>query len=866
MASTPHRSKQPRETDDACPASVVPLIWETSALPMNAPPWRRLAVWGRFTILVALLSAMGLLFHFSIVGYPGLEDARLLSTPQETTVVIALLLAIMAGSWITALNSTRRRDYLRALQAHSQTLGSLANAVQDALIMINSKGQIQVWNESATRMFGWQPEEALGHRLSQILVPTDDGDTTIRRICQLAAGTLGETLPSLLPTTVQTQRDSAKRVEFTFSQLQLGETTFAVGTARDIGERQRALAALAASERRFRAIFQQVNECILLLTPDGIVLEANETAVDFCCRNLQQVQGTFAWDVLRWTAPDTDRKALQRYVQQAAIGLEARYQITLGRASSDNAILDLNVRPIHNQYEQIVMLLIVGHDITAREEADRRVHQLNAELEERVRKRTQELVRARNEAESANRAKSAFLANMSHEIRTPLNAVMGFSQLLLMDSQATPQQQEHLSIILRSGDHLLSLINDVLDMAKLQAGRLDLQSERFDLQAVIDDLHESHLSRAHARGLAFRVQPLGDLPRYVRGDQRKIRQVLANLISNAIKYTREGEVRLSISGERQGESANLVITVKDTGPGISQEDQERIFNAFEQVDTCGKGIGLGLSISRALARHLGGDLTCESEVGHGASFHFLLQLEEDAAPPLQPRRHHTLSTLIPDSQQWRILVVDDSADNRLLLMKILTNAGFQLREAENGLRALEQVEQWAPHAAFVDLSMPVMDGAEAIASIRDRADGSADMVLVGITAHANQEQSELMLNAGADHVMHKPFNPRDALQVLIQYLDCDACAPTEDSDAPAADPPLADAPTADAALAELPSLPSALLADLHEAALGCDSDRLEELLHAHQEQAPQMVASFRRCIHAFDYETILNTLEEVTLR
>ena len=367
--------------------------------------------------------------------------------------------------------------------------------------------------------------------------------------------------------------------------------------------------------------------------------------------------------------------------------------------------------------------------------SERSLRELNVHLEERVVDRTrqletaiQALSRSKELAEAANRAKSIFLANMSHEIRTPLNAVLGFSQIAMRDPNITPENRHNLQIVNRSGEHLLALINDVIDVAKIEAGRISLGKTVFDLPTLIAHLVEQYSPRASARSLQLIHESGGDILRYVTGDEVKIRHILSNLIDNAIKFTQEGGVSLrSRTRFRDGQDW-LEVEVEDSGQGIAPEDMDRIFGAFEQAEgdrTNQGGTGLGLTISREYARLMGGDLTVISEPGHGSCFHLAIPVMKatDAPQPQTLELPRRIMRLKPGQPPCRVLVVDDRDTNREILIKMLAPLGCVMIEAVNGQAGLDAFMDQKPHLVLMDMVMPVMDGREATRRIRALPEG-----------------------------------------------------------------------------------------------------------------------------------------------
>ncbi len=394
------------------------------------------------------------------------------------------------------------------------------------------------------------------------------------------------------------------------------------------------------------------------------------------------------------------------------------------------------------------------------------------------------------EAEAANRAKSEFLANMSHELRTPLNTILGFTQLLTRDPSFQSSQLEQLEIISRSGEHLLTLINDVLSMSKIEAGRTTLNENGFDLYGMLDSLEEMFRQKAESKGLKLIFDRYPEVSRYVQTDESKLRQVLINLIGNAIKFTEEGGVAVRVkmgNGQtnqltpQSGTDAprqvsttrKLHFEVEDTGLGIAPSEMGRLFRPFVQTETGRKsqqGTGLGLTISQQFVHLMGGEIAVSSTLDRGTIFSFDIQIspmERLETQPQQKRRR--VIAVAPNQPKYRILIVEDKWENRHLLFQMLTSLGFEVRGAENGLEGIHLWETWEPHLILMDMRMPVLDGYEATKQIKAHLRGQAT-IIIALTASAFDEERSVVLSAGCDDFVRKPFREEVILEKMAQFL------------------------------------------------------------------------------------------------
>jgi PAS domain S-box-containing protein len=504
---------------------------------------------------------------------------------------------------------------------------------------------------------------------------------------------------------------------------------------------------LRQSETKFRTLLSAMPDLMMRLTGDGTYLDfiparnfkayANHTKRD--------VVGKSVFEIL----PAKLARKRMNYIRQAL--RTGELQVYEHQLIDNREVQHLENRVVVSGKNEV---LIITRDITESKKA------------------REELQCAKEAAESANKAKSVFLSNMSHELRTPLNVILGFAQLLSSSDSLSDRQQQYLDAISRSGEHLLMSIDDVLEMSKIEAGRIVLNESNVDLDAVIGTVQQMFQFKAESKGLQLIVERSADLPQYIRTDESKLRQVLVNLLGNAIKFTHTGAIVLRVRW--QPDTATFRFAVSDTGVGIAPEESDRIFDPFVQTEATqqtSNGTGLGLPISRRFVQLLGGKIWVESQVKVGSTFHFTIQapLAEGDGIKMQSSQRRVIG-LEPGQPTYRISIVEDKLENRQLLVELLRPIGFEVREAIDGREAIEQWKAWSPHLICLDLQMPVLDGYQAVRQIRAQQQNHDAPIVIAITSSAFEENRHQALAAGCDDFVRKPFRSEVIFDKIARHL------------------------------------------------------------------------------------------------
>ena len=500
--------------------------------------------------------------------------------------------------------------------------------------------------------------------------------------------------------------------------------------------------------QRLSAVAQYASDSIVLTDPNERIIWVNDAFSQMTGYSRDEAIGSLPGEV--FNGAGTDAAVVDQIIAHRKKGEPFRTEILNYTKAGKEIWVDTRLVPVLDEQGEVTMVIGVERDIT------------QAKLHE------QELAEAKLAAETADRAKSEFLANMSHEIRTPMNGIIGMADILT-DADLSHEDRQCLDTIRSSSDALLKIINDILDLSRLESGQLSVSEVDFELSACINAVADVLRPSAKEKGVDITVSYDKTLPRYVRADDGRLRQILLNLAGNAVKFTSEGQVCLKVEHDKD-DPYHLSVSVEDTGIGMTQSDAKRIFDRFRQADAAITrsfgGTGLGLTISRRLAEQMGGDITLTSELGKGSCFTLELQVKASQVAAVSD----TITSLYDPSiiKGRRVLLAEDNRTNRLLIRKFLSGLTLQLIEAENGHLAVEMCEKYQPEIILMDMSMPVMDGITATKIIRSKP--VPQPVIIALTANAFPDDQKACLNAGMDAFLAKPVKKDQLLDAMASRL------------------------------------------------------------------------------------------------
>ncbi len=835
---------------------------------------------------------------------------------------------------LTAVNQALEKEIAERKQAEAQRDRFFVSS-PDMLCIAGMDGYFKRLNPAFTQMLGYTTDELMSRPVVDFVHPDD------RTATGAAQKNLSRGVPMMrFENRYQCKNGSSRWLSWQAQPVV--EEGLVYATARDITEQKAAEYELRRSRVVFENLFKSLPGLYLVLTPDLKIVTASDAYIKATMTSLDALAGRGLFEILPDNPDDPAatstsnllRASMDRVIQTGAVDTMAimKFDIRLPDGVYEERYWSPINSPVFGLDRRIEYIISHVEDVTEfmrqkpRPEGSTagmraRLEQMEASIFQKSQKlqaanrelyhANTQLLQAKAEADAANRAKSTFLSSMSHEIRTPMNAILGYAQLMLRDAGLGADAKANLKIIGRSGEHLLGLINEVLDMSKIEAGRMELNPTTFSLSRLLDDLATMFRLRAEAKRLRFEVLVDGESAQYVVADESKLRQALINLLGNAIKFTGRGGIKLHVTlthvteqvakervaSERvtSGHAAMDQITVdqvtlgqvtvgqvtvdqvtvdqgsgnplwlsarfEDTGSGISDEEQGMLFEPFSQIRRglhSQEGTGLGLAISRKYARLMGGDITVTSSHGSGSIFRLEIPIERgDAGLSVTRSDARRVMVICAGPEAPRILVVDDHPENRNWLMKLLTSIGFSVRNADNGEAAIRNWEEWNPQLILMDIQMPVMDGLEATRRIKADPRGK-ETVIIALTASAMDYDRLAVTESGADDFLAKPFREDELFEKMRAPLNI---AYDYEDASEAESQPLAGMAALSAE--RLGKIPRELVEELRNATLSGNKRLLDKLiLRVPETGNAESANALQELADGYEYDALTRLLED----
>lgn len=693
-----------------------------------------------------------------------------IATLSTTLLVLGIALASSIGQRLLFLGQKRSEE---VLVTSEEKFRVLVEAVKDyAIVMLDPNGYITTWNSGAERITGYSDKEIIGKHVSTLYTREDlDADVTANELA--VARELGHYEGEV----IRQRRDGSRfwanivldplydkagnltgysKVTRDVTQLKEAEKrTKSLNEELEKRVQERTLA-LQERELQLRTITNAIPILVAQLDSNERFLFANDSFCDWFHRSHEEIDHLTLGEVL-----GKERyPANKGFIDQVLAGKTVTYERS-STSGSRQAILSITFVPEFNLEQKVKGFIVVAADVTKYKEIEA------------------ELKTAKDEAEVANSTKSAFLANMSHEIRTPLGAVIGFSELMVDDEMSRSERQNVIEIIKRNGKLLSTIINDILDLSKVEAGKLEIENTDVHLRELLNEITAYLSLEAAGKGIKLTVSSEGIMPDVIKTDPTRLRQILFNIVGNAIKFTDRGFVSVQVK-LAAADASKLTFIVKDTGTGIAPEQATRLFSPFTQADVTTTrrfgGTGLGLVLSKKLAKALGGDvILAESRLGSGSTFVVSIdhgQSSEVFFESVAQNQIPTAVSAIPTPQRamelarLKVLVVDDSPDNLALIKRILTLAGSSVETASNGREGVEKALHGAFDSVLMDLQMPEMDGFEATRELRRQG---FTKPIIALTAHAMKEERRRCLENGFNDQLTKPIDRTALVRTLLEF-------------------------------------------------------------------------------------------------
>ncbi len=734
-----------------------------------------------------------------------------------------------------------RKRTEKALRESEEKYRLLAENSNDVIWTTDTELRYTYYSPAVRKLRGLEPEEAKAKTLAETVTPA-----SLNALVSEYMRHLPDIEKGLNPTAVieieEYRKDGSTvwvEISMTTMRDKGGILTGYVGVTRNISERKKQEEALRESENKYRFLIENSNDIVW-------TFDLKKMAYSFCSHSVMPILGYSSEESVGMILDDIFSPDTKESIR-TAFG-----KIIGGAATTDRVLIEAEHIAKDGRKVWMEINAVVQKDQTGKPSL---INGISRDITER--KRVEAALQAsKNAADAANRSKSIFLANMSHEIRTPMNAILGFAQLMQREPDLSLKSREHLDIINRSGEHLLSLINDILEMSKIEAGRATFVPSTFDLYSLLNDLERMFHVRTDAKNLRFLMEKVGHVPRWVITDAGKLRQVLINLLGNAVKFTAEGGISLRICAKTgKADTLDLKFEVEDTGPGMAEEEIGRLFQAFEQTKAGlnSGGTGLGLALSRGFVQIMGGSIAVTSTPGKGTTFRFVIPVQEgvEEHAPMQEVKRRVLR-LSPGQSEIRVLIADDRETNRQLLSQLLGVIGFTTREAVNGAEALRMVHEWKPRVVLMDMTMPVMDGYDATRKIKE-SPAIKDTAIVAVTASAFEDDKQRILAAGADGYLSKPFKDAELFETIgrltgVEYL-------YEEADG--VEKALEAADDMTLMRKTVAALPPNLVGRIRDAVEGADLDLLNQIAGQLVTDQPSLAQRMQEMAARYEYDALI---------
>lgn len=644
------------------------------------------------------------------------------------------------------------RNLSTQLAAGDAIKSAMLSTALDAIVTIDAAGKVHDFNAASEKLFGYTRDEALGQDMAELIVPEKYREAHRQGMRHWRATGEANVFGIRIEIEAQDKKGRIFPIELAITPLGLENETYFTGFIRDITEQKN-----AEMELRLAASAFDAREGIFITDEEHRIIRANAAILTMTGYTEEEIIGVTPERLIHMENP-TESAVPCRWDTFLSSGQD-QCEAYITPREGDNYPIWLSLSRVLDETGAITNYVAHLIDMTERKRFE------------------QALETARNDAEKANRTKSQFLANMSHEIRTPLNAIINLNSLLL-DSSLDQSQQQLAKAATQGGKALSTLVDDILDFSTIEAGKLKLLKHPFNLHKLVADLYALFQPQAMASGLELRTSVNSNIPQWVSGDEIRLRQVLINLLGNALKFTDSGLVELTAEPSKK---QRIVFRVRDTGIGVSNEDVVSIFSEFSQVDDSltrkHKGAGLGLTISQRLVEMMEGFIHYEPGPDTGSIFWFSIPLEPAAEP-------EQVQSSVPDHvlKNARVLVVEDSEANQMVAKAVLEKAGCEVELVSNGQAAIESAREHLFDIILMDLSMPVMDGLQATRLIREMDSGSSKVPVIAMTANVFAEDRIKCMQAGMDDFVTKPIEQSRLLNRLAHWLDPERAVPKVDKD------------------------------------------------------------------------------------